>query len=193
MITGPASAGSVREVAVDSSRTPPSDSALVDVRAPGPRPRKAWGRRAVVAVLLLVVVAGATGWLGVHTSTVRASGGGYGLAVDYPRVARAGWDTPWTVTVTASGPFPEEITLAVTADWFDLFESQGLSPEPSEEYSDGTMEYFVLSTPPEARTMTFDFDAYVQPTAQLGAPADVWLIIDGQRVATLDYRTWLVP
>jgi hypothetical protein len=41
--------------------------------------------------------------------------------------------------------------------------------------------------------MTFDFDAYVQPTAQLGASAEVWLIVDGQRLATLDYRTWLVP
>ncbi|MCU1620765.1 MAG: hypothetical protein JWR28_3309 [Modestobacter sp.] len=175
------------------AETLPSDSSLADVRAPRRHPLKTWGRRGTILVLLLVVGLGATGWLGVHTSRTSTAGGGYQLSVEYPRVARAGWDTAWTVTVTAPGTFPDEITLAVTADWFDLFETQGLSPAPSDEYSDGTMEYFVLTTPPDSATMTFDFDAYVQPTAQLGRSADVWLIIDGQRVAALDYRTWLVP
>jgi hypothetical protein len=41
--------------------------------------------------------------------------------------------------------------------------------------------------------MTFDFDTYVQPTAQLGKDADVWLIVDGKRVVALGYRTFLVP
>jgi hypothetical protein len=178
---------------VQSTGTPTSDSSLVDVRTPGHHPLKTWGRRTVIGALFLVVVVGASGWLGVHTARKTAAGGGYQLSVEYPQVARAGWDTAWTVTITAPETFPDEVTLAVTSDWFDLFETQGFSPEPSEEYTDATMEYFVLATPPRADTMTFDFDAYVQPTAQLGASAEVWLIVDGQRLATLDYRTWLVP
>ena len=177
--------------------TPQADSALRDVRPPvrhpARHPAKTWGRRAAIAVLTLVVLLGATGWLGVHSSEVTATGGGYTVSVEYPRVARAGWDVPWTVTITAPGSLPDELTVAVTSDWFDLFETQGLSPEPSKEYSDATMSYFVLDTPPEGTTMTFDFDTYVQPTAQLGKDADVWLIVDGERVVTLHYRTWLVP
>lgn len=171
----------------------PSDSSLQDVRSPGRHPLKVWARRAAIAVLVVIVALGASGWLGVHGSEVTTRGGGYTLSVEYPRVARAGWDIPWTVTITAPGSFPEEVTVAVTSDWFDLFESQGFSPEPAEEYTDATMDYFVLTTPPNGGTMTFDFDTYVQPTAQLGASADVWLIVDGQRVAAVDYRTWLVP
>jgi hypothetical protein len=172
---------------------PDPDSALRDVRVPGRHPLKAWARRAAIAVLLLIVGVGASGWLGVHSAEVSAAGGGWSMSVEYPRIARAGWDVPWTVTVTAPGSFPDQVTIAVTSDWFDLFESQGLSPEPSEEYSDSTMSYFVLDTPPDDDTLTFDFDTYVQPTAQLGASADVWLIVDGRRVAALGYHTWLVP
>ncbi|SDY46051.1 hypothetical protein SAMN05661080_03539 [Modestobacter sp. DSM 44400] len=176
-----------------TTAAPPSDSSLSDVRSPRQQPPKIWARRLAIAVLVLVVAVGATGWLGVHSAEVTAEGGGYTMSVQYPRVARAGWDIPWTVTVTAPGTFPDEVTLAVTSDWFDLFESQGMSPQPSEEYSDATMSYFVLDTPPTGNTLTFDFDTYVQPTAQLGASADVWLIVDDQRVASVEYRTWLVP
>ena len=178
---------------MDTTDAPPADSTLRDVRTPDPRPRKTWGRRAAIAVLLLIVAVGATGWLGVHRAAMSASGSGYTMSLEYPQVARAGWDVPWTVTVTAPDRFQDQVTIAVTSDWFDLFESQGLSPQPREEYSDGTMSYFVLDTPPDGDTLTFDFDTYVQPTAQLGASADVWLIVDGERVANLHYRTWLMP
>src|SRR3954447_22283187 len=106
---------------------PDRDSALYDVRVPGRHPRETWARRAAIAVLLLIVGVGASGWLGVHSEEVSAAGGGWSMSVEYPRIARAGWDVPWTVTVTAPGSFPDQVTIAVTSDWLDLFESQGFS------------------------------------------------------------------
>lgn len=170
-----------------------TDSTLSDVREPGGHGWKLWVRRTVIFLLVVVVALGATGWLGVRSATARDAGGDYALSVEYPLVARAGLDVPWTVTVTHPGGFDGDVTIAVTSDWFDLFESQGFSPEPSEETSDGAMSFFTLSPPAAGDTLTFDFDAYVQPAAQLGASAQVWLLVDGEQVAGIDYRTWVLP
>jgi hypothetical protein len=172
----------------------PPGSTLSDVRDPAGHGWKKWVRGSVVALLVLVVGLGVTGWLGVRSGTAEATGGGYALEVEYPMIARAGLDVPWTITITAPpGGFPDEITVAVTSDWFDLFETQGFSPEPTEETTDDRFDYMTLSTPDTGTTMTFSYDTYVQPAAQLGASAEVWLIVDDERVASVDYRTWLLP
>lgn len=172
----------------------PLHSTLSDVRDPAGHGWKLWVRGSVVALLVIVVGLGATGWLGVRSATVEETGGGYTLGVEYPMIARAGLDVPWTVTITAPPDgFPDEITVAVTSDWFDLFETQGFSPEPTEETTDDRFDYMTLSTPDTGTTMTFSYDTFVQPAAQLGASAEVWLIVDDERVASVDYRTWLLP
>ncbi|MDQ3629089.1 MAG: hypothetical protein M3419_09825 [Actinomycetota bacterium] len=73
---------------------------------------------------------------GIHTSHFSASGGGYRLDLDYPRVARAGLDITWRVTVTHDGGFDAPITLAVTADYFDIYETQAFHPEPDSSTRD---------------------------------------------------------
>jgi hypothetical protein len=171
----------------------PADSTLVDLREGGGHGWKKWLRRTAIALLLLVVVAGLSGWLGVRTATVTDSDSGYRLTVEYPQIARAGLDTPWTVTVESADGFDGGVTLAVTTEWFSIFETQGLSPAPSAETSDATMTYFVLDPPPAGTTLTLDYDAYLQPAAQSGASAEVWLIVDGERVAAVDYETWVLP
>lgn len=173
---------------------PEPDSTLEDVRDPAGHGYKVWVRRAIICVLVAVVLLGATGWLGVRSATVQDSGGGYTLDVEYPLVARAGLDVPWTVTITAPPEgFPDEIVVAVTSEWFDLFETQGFSPEPSEETTDGQFDYMTLVTPEGSTTMTFSYDTYVQPAAQWGAAAEVRLVVDDEPVAAVDYRTWLLP
>src|SRR4051794_12442171 len=80
-----------------------------------------WGSRLALAVILAVVVAGATSFLGVRTETATASGSGYAMSLDYPRIARAGLDVTWTLTVTRAGGFGEDLTLAMTATQFDIY------------------------------------------------------------------------
>lgn len=172
----------------------PPDTTVGDVRDPAGHRWKAWVKGSVIAVLVLVVGLGATGWLGVRSATVSTTGAGYALAVEYPEVARAGLDVPWSVTVTApASGFPDEVVVAVSSDWFELFETQGLSPEPSEETTDGQFDYLTLTTPADGDTLVLSYDTYVQPSAQMGEDAEVRLLVDGEQVASVSYRTWVLP
>ena len=108
------------------------------------------------------------GLLGVHSTTQPGSGGGYEVTVEYAAVARAGLDVPWKVQVRRAGGFDGPVTLAVTADYFDIYEEQGLDPQPTAESSDGTYLYWTFDPPPVGDQLAVDFDAYIQPSSQLG-------------------------
>lgn len=154
----------------------------------------AWSRRAVLIALAAVLVAGLATLLGVHTSSAHAEGGGYRLGLSYPAIARAGLDTEWQVVLDHPGGFTAEtVTLAVTGDYFDIFETQGFHPEPSSTTRDGSWLYLTFDTPPTGERLVVDFDAYIQPSSQLGRSATVRVLDSGQPVVLLDYTTWLLP
>jgi hypothetical protein len=169
-----------------------TDSTLRDVRPVQWGPRSTRVRTALVAVLALVVAAGATGLLGVHSGSTTASADGWTVSVTSARIARAGLDVPWKVEVHRDGGFAGPLTLAVTADYFDIFESQGLDPEPAAETSDGERLYWTFDPPP-GEDFAVDFDAYIQPSSQLGASGEVAVLEAGVPVVTVPFRTWLVP
>jgi hypothetical protein len=130
--------------------------------------------------------------LGVHSSVASAQDHGYDLSVVYPSVARAGLDTPWQVTVTHPGGFGKELTLAVTGDYFDIFETQGFHPEPAEETRDADTLYLTFTAPP-GDTFVVAYDAYIQPASQRGRSATVSVVDGGTRVATVRLDTRLLP
>ncbi len=117
---------------------------------------------------------------------------GYRLSLQYPAVARAGLDVRWQVTVEHSGGFDKELTLAVTGDYFDIYETQGFWPEPSATKRDGDTMYLTFDAP-DGDTFVFDYDAYIQPSSQVGRDATVALLVDGQERVTVDSDTRLVP
>lgn len=154
-------------------------------------------RRGFLVLLLLLVVAGLCGALGVLTSTSSASTGGWTLSLTYPRIARAGLDTTWEVRVTHPGGFSKPITLAVSSDYFDVFETQGFHPDASSSTQDGRMLYLTFEPPPSGDTLVVDFDAYIQPSSQVGRDATV-AVVDHTAggplpLVSVDYHTWLVP
>ncbi|MFD6897027.1 hypothetical protein ACFWB0_21095 [Rhodococcus sp. NPDC060086] len=171
---------------------PIPDSVLDDVRSSARTPAVAWIRRGAVALLGMIVLAGLTGLLGVYSMTAHASGGGYQLDLEYPRIARPGLNIPWNLTVRRPGGFTEPVVIAVESDYFDMFESQGWTPEPSAETSDADRTYMTLDPPP-GDTLTLGFDAYVQPSSQTGASGSVSVYEDGIDVVTAHFTTWLVP
>lgn len=168
------------------------ESTLRDVREPDEIRPAAWGRRAAIAVLALVVLTGASGWLGVRSWTARASGDGYELSVTYPRVARAGLDIPWIVHLEHPGGFSGPVTIALTADYYDIFEFQGMHPEPTDETTDGEFVYLTFAKP-KGDVFRVSLDTYVQPASQIGRDAVTKAIVDGKTVAQVDYETWLAP
>ncbi|MGQ0623981.1 MAG: hypothetical protein ACT4PP_04895 [Sporichthyaceae bacterium] len=168
-------------------------STLADVHPAHPRLRARAGRRVILVLVAIVVALGATSMLGVHTSTATARAQGYELRVDYPRIARSGLDVLWRVTLTHPGGFGSgPIELAVSVRYFDIFEHQAFYPEPSKSTSDGEMLYLEFDPPP-GEVFSLDFDAYIQPSSQLGRRGTV-AVMDGQQVlVSTTFRTWLIP
>jgi hypothetical protein len=147
----------------------------------------------VLAVLAAFVLLGLSGLLGVHTSTASADEAGYQVSVRYAAVARAGLDVPFEITVTSDGRFADTITLAVTADYFDIFESQGFIPDPSSAVRNGDVLYLTFDSP-GGHTFKVSYDAYIQPASQQGRAGSVGVVTaDGTTVATVMFRTRLLP
>jgi hypothetical protein len=146
----------------------------------------------MLAFLTLAVVAALLTLMGVHSSESSTESGGYRLDVVYPRIARAGLDVPWQVTVTHPGGFGGQLTLAVSADYFNLYESQGFRPQPSDETRDGDTYYMTFTAPP-GDTFRVYFDAYIQPGSQVGRTGWVAVVDQGHVFARTDFSTWLWP
>lgn len=169
------------------------DSLLADVRPASAGPRSLGWRWVGVTVLFAVVVLGAAGVFGVHSRTASRTANGYTLTVTYPQSARAGLDVPLRVAVHHPGGIGDDVTLAISSDYFRMFESQGTYPDPSDATNDGRFVYLTFSKPPGGDDFLVDFDVYIQPGSQLGNSAKVKLIISGHEVAHTAIRTWLVP
>ena len=151
-----------------------------------------WGRRVALTLVALVVLAALVGVLGVRTSTAEAERGGWTMSVDYPAVARPGLDVRWRVHVQHPGGFGKTLTLAVSSDWWEIFETQGFFPEPDGVQRDGSTTYLDFDDPP-GDTFVLDYDAYVQPSAQIGRTARVGVVVDDSEVVGVTWKTRLVP
>lgn len=151
-----------------------------------------WGRRVALFLLALLVVAALVGLLGVHTSTASAERGDWKLTVDYPRVARAGLDVRWRVHVQHPGGFGKSLTIAVSSSYWEIFETQGMWPQPDSEMRDGDTTYLEFDDPP-GDTFVLDYDAYIQPSSQAGRTARVGVVVADSEVVGVTYKTRLVP
>jgi hypothetical protein len=151
-----------------------------------------WARRAFVAFLAVLVGAGVLGLLGDRTDITTAEAGDYELSLRYATTARAGLDVPWEVTVTRDGGFEQTLELAVTGDYFDIDETQGFTPEPSEATRDGETLYLTFETPP-GDTFVLAYDAYIQPASQIGRGGTLSVVEQDVELASVDFHTRLLP
>ena len=176
-----------------------SDSSTVHGLEQGRRePRPVWHRRIGVGLLSLVVLAGATGWLGVRSDATTAEAAGYRLAVTYARTARSGLDVPLRIELTApgplaDGPLAEGVTLSISREYLNIFEQQGFHPEPASTTGDAQNVHLTFDPPPSGNVLVVDFDAYIQPSSQQGADAVIALVVDGAVVVSVDISTFLWP
>jgi hypothetical protein len=145
-----------------------------------------------VAALLVVVLLGATGLLGDTTQTTRVSGDGIDLTLTWATSSRAGMDVPWEVSVHRAGGFTGDITLAVTGSYFDIYETQGWRPDPSDSTREGDTLYLTFSKPP-GDTLVAAYDAYIQPSSQVGRSGHLAVLDRGREAVSLDFRTILLP
>ena len=108
----------------------------------------------------------------------RTLGPGDSARLEYAQIARAGLDG--------------DIVLAMTADYFDIFEHQGVSPEPDSESSEGPMVYMTF-TAPQGNEFRMGYDIYIQGSSQVGASGEVWLSVDDKPLLLVSFTTVLLP
>ena len=177
----------------DPEDSEPADSTLRKVRRSDKKPAVVWACRATIMAMLALVVVAGTGLLGVHSSQVTSEADGYSLVVSYAATARAGLDVPFRVEVTHEEGFSDDITLRISARYFDIFETQGFHPEPAEEVSAGDMIELTFDPPTEGSEFAVDYDAYIQPSSQIGEDGRVELVIGDEPITAADFHTILLP
>jgi hypothetical protein len=170
------------------------DSTVADI---GEQSKAPIASRVFNVLLVLVCVAGAVGLLGGRTGTASATGHGYRLKLLYPRTIRPGLDALWKLTVVRKSGFHGMVTIAVTASYFDLFETQGFNPEPAATTSDGRYVYLKFTARNHSNTLTVRYDSYLQPyvppTSLLANDATVGVVESGRWLAAIHYTTWVLP
>ena len=146
-------------------------------------------------MLALFLALGALNVYGVRTTDAVAVANGYELRVRYAKVSRGGLATPWSAEVTRTGGFVgDTVTLATTASYFDIFDENGLDPEPTESVSDGERILWSFAVPADSNTFTVSFDARVEPAVQLEtAQATTSILVAGVAAVSVDYKTFVMP
>ncbi len=129
---------------------------------------------------------------GPATDTVRASGGGYELAVRYPTVSRPALATPFDIVVRREGGFSGPLDIAIDPNWFEMWDFQSLNPHPSEETADPTRLIWTFE-PPDGEVLRIFFDGRIQPAEQSGRSGYVAVLDDGVAVAQVTFTSAVRP
>ena len=159
-------------------------------------PRSAFERRATRAgllLLVLIVLAGATGLLGPRKANTSASGAGYRLDVTYPAITRAGEPAPLHITVRNAAGFDGPIQVALCDDLFDDLDFQNWYPNPSGETGDSSQLQYEFD-PPDGDVFEASLDARSAP-GEFGAVEDctVSVLDDDEEQVSVSFRTWRMP
>jgi hypothetical protein len=149
-------------------------------------------RRLGTGLLALFLVLGAVNVFGVRSDEVSASGGGYELTVTYAAMSRPGLATPWDVEVRRPGGFDRPVIIATTGQYLDMFDENGLDPEPSS--STATEDLIIWEfEPPSGDTLSVTFDARLEPAVQAGRSGETSVLVNGRSVVRVGYTTRVMP
>jgi hypothetical protein len=171
---------------VDVVPTAPAEPNLLPSR------RARFLRRLFMGALVVFLAVGLTGRLGVRTRSMTVRGGGYDLTVTYGQVSRAGLATPWSLVIRYPGGFDGPVTVSTNTKYLDLFDENGLDPEPTRSTS--TPEAVIWEfDPPAGDTLFVTLDARIEPGAQWGRTGETSVLVDGKAAVTARYKTWVMP
>jgi hypothetical protein len=149
-------------------------------------------RRVGIGVLALFLGLGAINVFGVRSDRVSASGGGFDLTVTYAAMSRPGLATPWEVEVRNQGGFDGPVTIATTGEYLDMFDENGLDPDPSSSTATADLVIWEFE-PPDGETLTVSFDARLEPAVQVGRTGETSVLVDGKSVVRVGYTTRVMP
>jgi hypothetical protein len=154
--------------------------------------RRRLGRRVVLVLLALIVVAAVAGLFGERTRQVGATEGGYALAVRYPFIVRDGPPTSLEIVIRRASGFEGSVEVAIGADYLQAFEQPDVSPRPESERSVGDLVVWSFS-PPEGDQLTVQLEAQMSSHARFGQHGNVGVRDHGETVVDVDFTTWVWP
>jgi hypothetical protein len=144
-------------------------------------------------VLIAFVTAGLWGCWGYREGRVAEHTDPFDVVVRYPAVTRGRLPTAWTLEIVSrDGSNLGRVEISTTRRYFDLFDLNELVPQPDSVSQDDeivTWEYRDLDAP----TIMVSLDVRTQPNARWRHAASATVSIDEDEVATLDYRTTVMP
>lgn len=184
-----ATSGALSEAPSPWATVDPSETETISAA----RRDRRW-RRLVVIAVVAVVLLGIAGVLGARSGTVTAAGGGYELTVTYPAMTRAGLPANWELRLRRidGAELPSEVRIASVPDYFEIFDQNGFSPAPGEEWQDSSLEW--VYAPPEGATeLVVSLDARLQPDLHRGRSGSTAVLSDGVEVVSVDYHTGIAP
>lgn len=149
-------------------------------------------RRTALTLLGAFVLLGMAGVFGSRSGTASASAGGYSIDVTYPAMTRPGLAVRWSVEISRPGGLGDELVLATTSAYFDLFDFNQFYPQPAEETSNSRVTIWTFDTP-DADAMRITLDGRLEPARQNGADAVTSILVDGKSVVSVRYRTRVMP
>lgn len=166
----------------------PNDSTLSDVvDSDQDRPGRI-GRRAILGLTALFILASLAGVFGLNP-VATSSSPGYELTVKSPRSTRAGNDARITVDLRASEKITGTVTVEVDHDYLDAFTSYDVSPAPDGESSDGDVLALDFD-PPDETGFRVDIDGTASEDNVVLSSGRIRVYVDDQLVGTAELKTW---
>lgn len=154
-----------------------------------------WARRAFLALLAVIVVAGALDFFGVRsrTSTTHSGDGALTMSVHYAQVARAGLDVPFQVTLRRRHGFDGDVLLSISSSYLELFNRNAIDPDPTSATTTADATIWQFDAPP-GDTLVVAFDMQVQGGRHWGRSGTITALDeDGHALARTHIKTWLAP
>lgn len=148
-----------------------------------------------IGVVGMLVLAGLLGFLGVRSATAVASANGYTVEVIHAVVTRPGLATPLEVSVTRDdgSALPPMVTTRIESSYLAMFDENGLDPAPVSSFQSGRWTLWTFEVPDGAQILKVTLDARLEPAVQSGRDSTVSVVVDGEEMVMVGFRTWVMP
>ena len=146
-----------------------------------------WVRRALLALLGLILVAALLGAFGQRPATSSAAGPAARLQVFAPTHVRSGLIYAARFRIDALREI-KDATLILDSGWAEGYTVNGLTPQPVSEGSDNGKLTFAFGHIPQGRHLTFFLSLQVNPT-NVGHRTQTVRLYDGKRRLVTIART----
>lgn len=188
-----------RRLATDTStqsRTVGDWAEIDDPRAVERR-RLLYGLTSVVLFVALGLAVldgfGVTQAYGVRSATESAIAGGTSLEVRYPAVTRPGLASPFEIIVGSAVDAGDTVSIAVSADYLEMWDTNAVRPTPSSETMLGDWIIWEFDAPP-GDVLRVSFDARIEPAVQTSRGGDVAVLDDDFRpIVQVEFDTTVRP